>query len=123
MWGIGAPRIEQVIVYTLGRVIGGNGLGASRDQHDALQILSHHAPSHDFDLDTLDKSTLHKAAFSEAVDWWAGRTNDMLLDIFSPSTYIDGNESYLPAVHQRWMLNLEQLLSRIGAIVRHPETK
>jgi len=120
MWGIGAPRIGQVIIYTFGKVIGGNGLGARRDQRDSLQILTHHTPSHEFDTNSLDQTTLHKAAFSEAVDWWAGRINKTLLDIYSPTTYIDGNEFYLPAVHQRWMLNFEQLLSRISAIVRHP---
>jgi hypothetical protein len=35
-------------------------------------------------------------------------------------TRADDNDFYLPAVHQRWMLNFEQLLSRIGAILRHP---
>jgi hypothetical protein len=120
MWGIGVPRIGQVIIYTFGRVIGGKGLGASRDQLDALNVLTHHTPAHDFDVNSFGESTLHKAAFSEAVDWWAGRINNTLLDIYSPTTYVDGNELYLPAVHQRWMLNFEQLLSRIAAIVRHP---
>jgi len=119
MWGIGAPRLGQVIIYTFGRVIGGRGHGASRDQLDALHVLTHHAPAHEFDTDALDVTTLHKGAFSD-VDWWAGRINNTLLDIFSPTTYVDGNDFYLPAVHQRWMLNFEQLLSRIGAIVRHP---
>ena len=120
MWGIGAPRIGQVIIYTFGRVIGGRGVGASRDHLDALQVLAHHSPAHDFDTEFFDETTLHKAAFSEAVDWWAGRINNTLVDIFAPTTYVDGNDFYLPAVHQRWMLNFEQLLSRIGAIVRHP---
>lgn len=120
MWGIGAPRIGQVVIYSFGRVIGGRGLGASRDHLDALHVLTHHSPAHEFDADSLDMTTLHKAVFSEAVDWWAGRINSTLLDIFSPTKYVDANDFYLPAVHQRWMLNFEQLLSRIGAIVRHP---
>jgi hypothetical protein len=56
----------------------------------------------------------HKTAFSDAVDWWAGRINNTLLDIFSPTTYFNGDGFYVPAEHQRWMLNFEQLLSRIG---------
>jgi hypothetical protein len=40
MWGIGAPRFGQVIIYTFGRIIGGIGLGASRDRLDSLEILS-----------------------------------------------------------------------------------
>ncbi|MCV7411973.1 hypothetical protein AWC05_14330 [Mycobacterium florentinum] len=120
MWGIAAPRTGQVIVYTFGRVIGGNGLGASRDQRDALQILTHHNPAHDFDTKVLDETQLHKAAFSEAVDWWAGRINNTLRDIFTPVTYVDTNDFYLPDAHQRWMLNFEQLVARVGAILRHP---
>jgi hypothetical protein len=120
MWGIGAPRAGQVIIYTFGKVIGGNGLGASRDQRDSLQILTHHTPAHDFDTNSLDVTTLHRAALSEAVDWWAGRINNTLCDIFSPTAYVDSNDFYLPAAHQRWMVNFEQLVSRIGAIVRHP---
>jgi hypothetical protein len=123
MWGIGAPRTGQVVIYTFGRVIGGNGPGASRDQRDALQILTHHNPAHDFDTNSLDETKLHKAAFSEAVDWWAGRINNTLRDIFSPTTYVDTNDFYLPAVHQRWMLNFEQLVARIGGIVRHSRDK
>lgn len=120
MWGIGVPRIGQVIIYTFGRVIPGRGLGASRDQLDALNVLAHHTPAHDFDVSAFDRATLHKAAFSEAVDWWAGRINNTMLDIYSPTTYVDRDDLYLPAVHQRWMLNFEQLLSRIAAIGRHP---
>jgi hypothetical protein len=120
MWGIGAPRLNQVVIYTFGRVIGGRGLGASRDQLDSLQILSHHTPSHDFDTKSFDETALHKGAYSEAVDWWAGRINNTLRDIFSPTTYVDGNDAYLPDMHQRWMLNFEQLVSRVGAIVGHP---
>ena len=120
MWGIGAPRIGQVIIYTFGRLIGGRGPGASRDQLDSLRVLTHHAAARDFDTESIDVSTLHKAMFSEAVDWWTGRINNTLLDIFSPTTYVDANGFYVPAEHQRWMLNLEQLLSRIGAIARHP---
>ena len=78
------------------------------------------AAAREFDTDSIDVSALHKAVFSEAVDWWAGRINSTLLDIFSPTAYVDGNGFYVPAEHQRWMLNLEQLISRIGAIVRHP---
>lgn len=120
MWGMAAPRIGQVIVYTFGRVIGGNGLGSSRDQRDVLQILGHHNPSRDFDTEYLDETKLHKALFSEAVDWWASRVDRALLDIFSPATYVDAEGFYLPAMHQRWMLNFEGLLSRIGAIIRNP---
>lgn len=120
MWGIGAPRIGQVIIYTFGRIIGGRGLGPSRDQLDSLQVLTHHSPTRDFDTTSVDPAYFHKAIFSDTVDWWATRINQTLLDIFSPTTYTDGNGFYVPAEHQRWMLNLEQLLSRIGTIVRHP---
>ena len=54
------------------------------------------------------------------MDWWASRINNMLRDLFSPATYIDANGVYLPEAHQMWMLNVEQLLSRIGAILRRP---
>jgi len=120
MWGIGAPRIGQVIIYTFGKVIGGSGLGASRDQRDSLQILTNHSPSHGFDTASLAEVALHKSAFSDAVDWWASRINNTLHDIFSPATYVDSDDFYLPEVHQRWMLNFEQLVARIGAILRHP---
>jgi hypothetical protein len=120
MWGVGAPRIGQIVIYTFGRAISGSGIGPSRDQLDALNILAHHGPSHDFATAGTYELELHKAAFSDAVDWWAGRINNALADIFAPTRYIDGNGLYLPAVHQRWMLNFEQLLSRVGTIVRHP---
>lgn len=120
MWGIGVPRVGQVIVYTFGRIIGGSGMGASRDHLDALRVLTHHAPSQDFDVTSVDETALHKTAYSEAVDWWSGRMNNTLIDIFAPTTYVDHRGFYVPEAHQRWMLNLEQLLSRIGAIVRHP---
>ncbi|MBF6302802.1 hypothetical protein IU459_35505 [Nocardia amamiensis] len=123
MWGFGAPRLGQIIIYTLGRKIGGRGPGASRDPLDSLQELTHHITSKDFDTTSLDATTLHKAAYSEAVDWWAGRINNAMRDIFSPTTYIDGNGVYVPEAHQRWMLNLEQLLSRISAIARHPRDR
>ncbi|WP_143536524.1 hypothetical protein [Rhodococcus sp. 05-2254-6] len=120
MWGFAAPRYGQLILYTLGRQLPGLGHGASRDSLDTLRILFHNNPSQDFDSISCDPDELHKAAFSEAVDWWAGRLNDTLLDIFSPMTYIDAAGRYDPATHQGWMLNFEQLLGRISAIARHP---
>ncbi|MEB3980158.1 hypothetical protein OQ968_02645 [Mycobacterium sp. 663a-19] len=54
------------------------------------------------------------------MDWWASRINKMLRDLFSPTTYVDANGFYLPEAHQMWMLNVEQLLSRVGAILRRP---
>jgi hypothetical protein len=101
MWGIGAPRPGQVVIYTFGRLIGGRGLGANRDKLDSLQVLTHHIPSREFDTDSIDETALHKAVFSEAVDWWAGRISDTLLDIFSPTTYVNGNGFYVPEQHQR----------------------
>jgi hypothetical protein len=120
LWGIGAPRLGQVILYTFGRVIGGRGRGASRDHIDSLKIFDHHSPAEEFDTESFDQATLHKAAYSEAVDWWASRINKMLRDLFAPATYVDANGFYLPEAHQMWMLNVEQLLSRIGAILRRP---
>lgn len=120
LWGIGAPRLGQVIVYTSGRAIGGRSQGASRDHIDSLKIFDHHRPAKEFDTESFDGATLHKAAYSEAVDWWASRINTTLRDLFSPATYVDANGIYVPETHQLWMLNVEQLLSRIGAILRHP---
>lgn len=109
-----------MIVFTFGRVISGANQGASRDAIDVLQLLTHHQPSHQFDTQSFDETTLHKAAWSEAVEWWTSRIAKTLLDIFSPTTYVNDNGVYIPKIHQRWMLNLEQLLSRIGQILRHP---
>lgn len=120
MWGFGAARVEQIVIYTFGRQIGGRGLGASRDAIDSLRSLIHHSPAQDFDVDYLDDSSLHKATYSDAVDWWAGRINDTLRDIYAPTTYVNSHGFYVPEAHQRWMLNLEQLLTRISAITRHP---
>ncbi|WP_078327579.1 hypothetical protein [Mycobacteroides salmoniphilum] len=120
LWGFGAPRLGQVILYTFGRTIGGRGGGASRDQIDSLKVFDHHHPSEEFDTESFDQAALHKAAYSEAVDWWASRVSKLLSDLFSPATYIDTNGVYLPEAHQMWMLNVEQLLSRIGAILRNP---
>jgi hypothetical protein len=123
MWGIGAPRLGQIIVYTFGRQIGGLGRGVNANSIDSLQALTHHTISHGFNADSLDDTTLHKAAYSEAIDWWAERMNKAMLDIFSPTAYTDRNGFYSPKAHQRWMLNFEQLLSRISAIARHPTDK
>jgi hypothetical protein len=123
MWGIGIPRVGQVIVYTFGRLLNGRGFGASRDPLDCLQALIHHAPTHDFSNTIADAPNMHKAIFSEAVDWWASRVDKTLRDIFSPTTYLDANNFYVPEAHQRWMLNLEQLLTRIGAILSQPRDR
>lgn len=120
MWGFAAPRYGQLILYSLGRRLPGMGQGASRDTLDALQVLSHNNPSNDFDKESYDPELLHKAAFSEAVDWWTLRLNQTLLDLFAPTTYVDAQQNYAPTAHQRWMLNFEQLLARISAITRHP---
>lgn len=123
MWGIGIPRVGQVIVYTFGRLINGRGFGASRDPLDCLQVLLHYSPTHDFANTIADASDMHKAIFSETVDWWASRVDKTLRDIFSPTTYLDANNFYVPEAHQRWMLNLEQLITRIGAILSHPRDR
>ncbi|MGW0323961.1 hypothetical protein [Nocardia sp. NPDC003183] len=120
MWGFAAARLGQVIVYTFGRQIPGRGLGPNAHPVDSLLELTHHSTSHSFDVHTFDDSALHKAAYSEAVDWWAAKINNTLFDIFNPATYVDSNGFYVPEEHQRWMLNVEQLLSRISAITRHP---
>ncbi|OZC42696.1 hypothetical protein CH289_27290 [Rhodococcus sp. RS1C4] len=120
MWGFAAPRFGQLIIYSLGRRLPGLGQGASRDALDTLRILSHDNPSRDFDKESYDSGKLHKAAFSEAVDWWTSRLNQTLLDLFAPITYVDAQQNYAPTAHQRWMLNFEQLLARISAITRHP---
>jgi hypothetical protein len=49
--------------------------------------------------------------------------DNTLRDIFSPTTYLDDNDTYVLDAHQRWMLNLEQLFARIGAIVSHPRDR
>lgn len=95
LWGIGAPRLGQVILYTFGRAIGGRGRGASRDHIDSLKIFDYHCPAEEFDTESFDQATLHKAAYSEAVDWWASRINKMLRELFSPATYVDANGFYL----------------------------
>lgn len=120
IWGFAAPRFGQLILYTLGRTIPGLGQGASRDQLDVLRGMTHNTSSQDFDRTAFDPGALHRAAYSEAVDWWASRVNNTLWDIFSPTTYVDIVGNYVPAAHQRWMLNFEQLLSRVSAIARHP---
>jgi hypothetical protein len=123
MWGIGVPRVGQVVVYTFGRLITGRGIGASRDQLDCLRVLIHHSPTHDFATTIDDASDMHKAIFSDTIDWWASRVDKTLHDIFSPTTYLDGNNTYVPEAHQRWMLNVEQLFTRIGAIASHPRDR
>ncbi len=120
MWGFGVPRIGQVVIYTFGRQVGGRSSGAPRDLIDTLDALTHHSPTSPFDVHSLDQASLHKAAYSEAVDWWASRIDAALNDLFSPTTYVDEHDVYNPEAHQRWMLNFEQLLSRISAIGRHP---
>ncbi|MGU3438422.1 hypothetical protein ACNHUS_36105 [Actinomycetes bacterium M1A6_2h] len=120
IWGFASPRLGQLVLYTLGRQLPGLGHGASRDSLDSLRILSQNSTSHDFDNTSCDPATLHKAAFSEAIDWWTLRLNQTLLEIYSPMTYIDSAGNYVPAAHQVWMLNFEQLLARISAITRHP---
>jgi hypothetical protein len=120
LWGIGAPRLGQVIIYTFGGAINGRGKGARRDHIDSLRFLDQHHPAQDFDTTSFNDVALHKAAYSEAVDWWASRVDKLLRDLFSPATYVDSNDVYRPEAHQLWMLNVEQLLSRIGAILRHP---
>lgn len=120
VWGIGASRLGQIIIYTFGRQIGGRGTGATSHAIDSLGSLTFHSSSRGFDVDALDDDALHKAAYSDAVDWWAERINKTMADIFAPTSYVDKNGFYAPEAHQRWMLNLEQLLSRISAIARHP---
>ncbi|WP_067891760.1 hypothetical protein [Nocardia vaccinii] len=120
VWGFGAPRVGQIIVYTFGRQIGGRGEGATPHAIDSLEALTYHHSARGFDVEALDDATLHKAAYSDAVDWWAERIDKTMADIFAPTSYIDKNGFYAPEAHQRWMLNLEQLLSRISAITRHP---
>lgn len=120
MWGFGAPRIGQTIIYTFGRSINGRGTGASRDPLDTHRALAHHTPLHEFAKPHFDETRLHKAAYSEAVDWWATRINNTLLDLYSPTNYVDSKGFYVPAVHQRWMLNFEELVNRISAILRNP---
>lgn len=121
MWGFGVPRLGQIIVYTFGRDIAGRRLGAGPNPIDSLHSLIYHSDSQSFDTDSLDTPVLHKAAYSEAVEWWSWQVNRTLLDVFSPTTYVDGTGFYVPEMHQRWMLNLEQLLSRISAIARHSD--
>ncbi|WP_162625415.1 hypothetical protein [Mycolicibacterium llatzerense] len=120
MWGIAAPRIGQVIIYTFGRLIGGRSEGASRDGLDSLQALTHFTASREFATGLQHETTLHRAVFSEAVDWWTSRINSAIVDLYSPTTYVNSDGFYVPEAHQRWMLNFEQLLSRIAAILRHP---
>lgn len=100
--------------------INGRGKGARRDHIDSLRFLDQHHPAADFDTTSFNNITLHKAAYSEAVDWWASRIDKLLRDLFSPATYLDPGGVYRPEIHQGWMLNIEQLMSRIGAILRHP---
>lgn len=51
------------------------------------------------------------------------RVDNTLRDTFSPTSYLDDNNTYGPEAHQRWMLNLEQLFTRIDAIVSHPRDR
>ncbi|OBC01141.1 hypothetical protein A5788_10785 [Gordonia sp. 852002-50816_SCH5313054-c] len=120
MWGFGVPRIGQVIVYSFGRQVGGRSHGAPRDLIDTLGVLAHHSSLGEFDVHSIDNTILHKAAYSEAIDWWATRIDRSLVDLFSPTTYTDEHDIYRPGAHQRWMLNFEQLLARICAITRQP---
>ena len=48
LWGIGAPRLGQVIIYTFG-LRSRAGQGRRRDQIDSLRILDHHLPAQEFD--------------------------------------------------------------------------
>ncbi len=121
VWGFGVPRIEQTVIYAFGRQLAGlNDTGAPPNLVSTLQALVHTSPARSFDTTRLNEESLHKNMFAEAVEWWTERMNQMILDLYSPTTYRDSNESYVPAVHQQWILNVEQLLHRISAIGLNP---
>ena len=121
VWGFGVPRIEQTIIYAFGRQVTGlNDAPAPPNLISTLQALVHTSPSTDFDATRLDEASLHKNAFAEAVEWWAERINRTIIDLYCPTTYTDSAGTYVPAVHQQWMLNFEQLLHRISAIGLSP---
>jgi hypothetical protein len=64
--------------------------------------------------------TLDRGGLNNGDSPGASRISTTLRDIVSPATYVDAHGIYVPETHQLWMLNIEQLLSRIGAIHRHP---
>lgn len=120
MWGFGVPRIGQVIVYAFGRQISGHDPGSGPDRLDVLDHLSHQSNLYPHNQEFIDETSLHKATFSDAVEWWAMRMNYAIRQLYDPVTYADANGHYSPGMHQRWMLDFEQLLSRVSAILRYP---
>ena len=121
MWGFGAPRINQTTLVTFGRVTAGLGPGPSRDLLDLLSHLETRTePSTMPGAQTMREryEGLHRAAFAAAVDWWTQQMNETIHVIYAPTTYVDDAGVYLPAEHHRWMLNFEQLLSRVAAVAR-----
>ncbi|SDQ35968.1 hypothetical protein SAMN04489765_0104 [Tsukamurella pulmonis] len=121
MWGFGVPRINQTTIVTFGRLSAGLGAGPSRDLLDLLSHLETRTepstmPGPQVMRERYDG--IHRAAYAAAIDWWTQQMNETIHVIYAPTTYVDADGVYLPAEHHRWMLNFEQLLSRVAAVAR-----
>lgn len=108
VWAINGQRMFGSVIFSLGRVVMGLDLTAA----ELLQLLPHTltqpAPSE-------DPPTLHKRSFTEAVEWWGHRLNQMFQYLSDPTLFADHNGEYLPYLQQNWMMTVEQTFRRIAS--------
>ena len=105
VWAVHGQRLGSTVIFSFGTAIN----GVSPIPVEPLQLLPRDAPIQWPE----QRAAVAERACAEAVDWWAMRLNQMFTYLSDPTSYRDANDCYLPYHHQNWMMNAEELFSRV----------
>jgi hypothetical protein len=107
VWAFSAQRSFGLIVYSLGQPL----VGTWGDPVEPLQLLPGQGAG-----ESVKRPTLPSDAPAQALDWWAGRLNEMFGVLTDPAIFTDSGGLYHPVKHLHALLTVEQLFRRVSSI-------
>ncbi|WP_139191134.1 hypothetical protein [Rhodococcus tukisamuensis] len=106
LWAVHGQRLLGTVVFNLGKMIP----GVTPHPVEPLQLLPRTAP---ISWPGTANNELPSQRWADAIDWWVLKLDQMFACLSDPSNFSDANGSYLPYHHQNWLMNIQELFSRV----------
>lgn len=113
VWSVHCTRLLNSIIFNLGRTVP----GSAKIPMDPLDLLPHRTAS-ESRVSQIRTEPENRAAWRDAIDWWAMRLNQLFVFLSDPATFRDAGGRYEPYCHQNWLMNTAELFDRVTSAMR-----
>lgn len=109
LWAFSTARGMGTTIFSIGRLL----RGVPSEPSDLLDTIPHQSGSNN-----PPRTALTPQAGPAAVAWWSAQLNQMFGWLSDPAVFVDLESNYRPSAHLQYILTIEQLFRRVGAIQR-----